>query len=127
MPWTAETGGAALNSEGDRGFDAEGQRARWVEVSMPISGRDDDARIAILDHPENPRHPVPWRVDGQLGIGPAPSRAGDWSLAEGETVRLRYRLVIGTGDHDAELIEAAWRDLAAEAVKENPATDESRE
>lgn len=109
MPWRRETGGKAVNSEGQADRAAEGQRARWVDIGLPIPGRDDRGHIAILDHRENPEHPIPWRVDGQLGVGPARSRVGDWGLKKGETYRARYRLVVYTGETDTERIEAAWK------------------
>ena len=42
-----------------------------VAVWMPIEGEENGGGIAILDHDQNPEHPVPWRVDGQLGISPS--------------------------------------------------------
>lgn len=110
MPWTQKTGGEAINSEGKKNGACEGQRARWVNVGMPIAGRDDWGNIAILDHKDNPEHPVPWRVDGQLGVGPARSRVGEWKLPKGETVRFRYRFLVQTGKADPEKIEAAWKE-----------------
>lgn len=117
MPWTAATGGTAVNSAGQTNRDAEGQRADWVEVAVPIPGRDPNSpgRIAILDHPGNPRHPATWRVDDQLGIGPAPSRPGDWTIPAGQSVTLRYRLVIGTGDANRDRITKAAETFAASA------------
>lgn len=109
MPWKKETGGEAVNSDGKKGRAAEGQRARWVEVGVPIEGRSDWARIAILDHPSNPDHPVIWRVDDQLGVGPARSRAGDWTIKKGETARNRYRLLVTTGAFSAERVDAEWK------------------
>ncbi len=115
MPWTAATGGNATNSAGQTGPAAEGQRAPWAEVAVPIPGRDpaDPGRIAILDHPANPRHPATWRVDDQLGLGPAPSRPGAWTIPAGQSVTLRYRLVIGTGEANRARIEKATVAFAA--------------
>ncbi len=109
MPWRKETGGEALNSEGQKGGAAEGKRARWVDVGMPIEGRSDWARIAILDHKGNPEHPTIWRVDGQLGVGPARSRAGDWSIPKGQTARFRYRFLVYTGPASPDRIESEWK------------------
>ena len=110
MPWKQETGGKAINSEGRENGGAEGQRAKWVDTGMPIEGRDKDdwGRIAILDHKDNPGHPALWRVDGQLGVGPAPSRAGDWKIKKCEPAKFRYRLVVYTGNFDKQLVEKAW-------------------
>jgi hypothetical protein len=110
MPWKQKTGGEAINSDGKKNGACEGQRARWVNVGMPIDGRDDWGNVAILDHKDNPDHPVLWRVDGQLGVGPARSRAGEWKLPKGDTVRFRYRFLVQTGKVDPDKIEAAWKE-----------------
>src|SRR5262249_11420423 len=88
MPWPAKAGGKATNSEGQQNAKAEGKKARWVDVGMPIAGRKDWGRVAILDYKDNLRHPPLWRVDDQLGVGPAISRAGEWKLAKGKTITL---------------------------------------
>jgi hypothetical protein len=111
MPWRAKTGGEALNSEGSKGGKTEGQRARWVDVGLPIEGRDDWGHIAILDHKDNPGHPIPWRVDGQLGVGPARSRLAAWKIATGETARARYRLIVYTGKTNGARVEALWKEF----------------
>ena len=41
MPYKRDLGGEAINSEGQTNRDAEGQRAQWVSVSIPIEGRAD--------------------------------------------------------------------------------------
>jgi len=107
MPWRKE--GEAVNSEGQKNGAAEGKRARWVDVGMPIEGRPDWGHIAILDHKTNPEHPIPWRVDGQLGVGPARSRVGDWTIKKGDGVRFRYRFLVYTGAGAPEKVEAEWQ------------------
>jgi len=109
MPWKPGIRGDAINSEGQSKKDAEGQRARWVDVGMEIEGRSDQAHIALLDHRGNPEHPVPWRVDGNLGIVPSRSRLGDWKIARGQASRARYRLVVYTGEWNRDLIEKCWK------------------
>ena len=109
MPWRKEMGGEAVNSEGLKGGEVEGKRSRWVEMGMPVEGRSDWGRIAILDHPSNSDHPAFWRVDGSLGVGPARSRAGDWSIKHGETVRFRYRILVYTGPAAGEKVESEWK------------------
>ncbi len=112
MPYRDGCEGRALNSEGLAGGDAEGQRARWVAVSLRVDGRDTPAGIAILDHPGNEEHPVPWRVDGQLGISPSRCIAGPWSLATGVSTTSRCRVLVFAGDIDAEDVEGAWREYS---------------
>ncbi|MFC4777118.1 PmoA family protein [Paenibacillus sp. GCM10023252] len=108
MAYRQEAGGTVLNSEGQRGLDAEGQRARWTAVAMPVEGRFDEAGIAVLDHPHNLEHPVPWRVDSELGIGPSSCRAGAWTLKEGQARTFSYRFHVFTGDIQVPNIEQQW-------------------
>lgn len=106
MPWKGK--GEAVNSDGQKNGEAEGKRARWIDIGMPVEGRDDWAHIVVMDHPSNPSHPIPWRVDGQLGVGPSRSRLGDWKIAKGETVSARYRFLVYTGPSDTGRVEAEW-------------------
>lgn len=116
MPYQQEKGGEALNSEGQTNQDAETKRARWVSVSMPIEGRNTWAGIAMLDHPTNPEHPNPWRVDNQLGIVPSRCISGSWSLAQNETVTNCYRLYIFDDRTNAKEIENQWQKFAQQGV-----------
>lgn len=114
MPYKKDLGGEALNSEGQINRDAEGQRARWVSVSIPIEGRADWTGITMMDHPTNPEHPNPWRVDGQLGITPSRCIAGPWTLPRGETTTSQYRLFVFCGRTDTSRIEANWNAFTSE-------------
>lgn len=108
--------GTGLNSTGQFGKAAEGQAARWVSVHLQIPGREKCAEaacgIAMLDHPGNPGHPVPWRVDGQLGIAPSRCIAGAWMLPKGAVTTSRYRLPVFVGPADAQRLEADWKAFA---------------
>ncbi|MFC5536224.1 PVC-type heme-binding CxxCH protein [Rhodocytophaga aerolata] len=104
MPWREGINGEVINAARQRNEKAEGQKAMWVDVGMQVEGRNDLAHIAIFDHPENKGYPQPWRVDGQLGIGPARARTGDWKINKGETEIIRHQLVVYTGQlNDVEL------------------------
>jgi hypothetical protein len=113
MPWKSTTGGKAVNSEGKENGACEGQTARWIDVGMPIEGRDKDdwAHIVIMDHKDNAGHPQKWRVDGQLGVGPCRARNGDYQIEVGKPATARYRFLVYTGKLDAKKIEAAWTGL----------------
>ncbi|WP_197479932.1 DUF6807 family protein [Paenibacillus swuensis] len=108
MPYRQESGGMALNSEGKINEEAEGKRARWVAVQMQIPDRDGVAGIAIMDHSMNLEHPVPWRVDGELGICPSCSIAGAWTIQQGETCTFQYDVLIFTGDIPISKVEESW-------------------
>ncbi len=110
MPWRCETHADLLTGEGATTVqDAEGNRACWVALSMPIPERENGpAGFAFFDHPSNPDFPNPWRVDDNLGIAPSRSILGSWRLAAGSNAFNRYHLFIFTGEIDAESIQAQW-------------------
>ena len=95
MPWREGIDGEVVNAARQRNERAEGQRAMWVDVGMQVEGRDDLAHIAIFDHPDNGGYPQTWRVDDQLGVGSARSRAADWTIAK-QTEVIRHRVVVYT-------------------------------
>jgi hypothetical protein len=112
MSYRPSLGGEVINSEGTRGASVEAAPARWVAVSMPVEGRDDPAGFVIMDHPNNPGHPVRWRVDGELGLCPSRCISGGWTLERGQHDHYFYRLVVFTGAPEPELIGDAWRVFA---------------
>ena len=106
MPWKEGIRGEVVNAARQRNEKAEGQAALWVDVGMQVEGRDDLAHIAIFDHPDNKGYPQRWRVDNQLGVGPARARAADWTIAANDNEIIRHQLVVYTGDlNDVELTE----------------------
>ncbi len=110
MPFRTVAGGEAINSEGQINNMAEQQQARWMAASMPLIDRDEEwAGIAILDHPMNPQHPTPWRVDNQLGIGPSPSSVRSWQLGKDETIYFSYALFVFCGQTNPARVEAQWQ------------------
>lgn len=115
MPWRSSTGAALLSSEGaDSPDDAEGKRARWIALAMPVPGRASGAAgIAVLDHPSNPGHPTPWRVDDNYGIVPSRCIAGEWFLSDEEATLSRYRVFVYVGGISRQAVESEWRQFAA--------------
>src|SRR5690606_32816282 len=116
MPWHEGIPGEVVNAARQRNEKAEGQRAMWVDVGMQVEGRDDLAHVAIFDHKDNERFPQPWRVDDQLGVGPALARLGDWKIPKGKTETIRHRLVVYSGAmNDVELIDA-WEKYVGDST-----------
>ncbi len=111
MPWSEEGGGRVVNAARQINEQAEGQRAMWLDVGMPIDGLNDWGHIAIFDHPHNADFPVPWRVDGQLGVGPSRSRLGDWQIPKGHTEIIKHRLYIYSGVMNDVDMTARWNDF----------------
>ena len=112
MPWREGIRGEVINAARQRNEKAEGQPAMWVDVSMQVEGRSDLAHIAIFDHPENKGYPQTWRVDNQLGIGPARARKGDWSIKKGDTEVIRHQLVVYSGVLDDIALTKTWSEFS---------------
>ncbi|MBI2803591.1 MAG: PmoA family protein [Planctomycetes bacterium] len=108
MPFKNQKDAQAINSEGQINGKAEGQKAKWVDIGMSVPGRKGAAHIAVLSQKS-----VPWRVDGQLGVGPSPSRAGEWKIAKGRDTTLRYRFYVYTGEFQRDQVEAEWKAFSA--------------
>lgn len=108
MPWRPGMAGEAVNGARQKGPRAEGQRAPWVDVGLQVPGRDDLAHIAIFDHGDNAAYPQPWRVDGQLGVGPVRARLGDWHIAKGESETIRHGVHVYTGALNDRALTQKW-------------------
>lgn len=78
--------------------------------------------MAIFDHPGDPRHPTYWHTRG-CGIFAAnmfgvsvfedeKSRDGSLTLKPGETLRLRYRVVIHPGNAAGAGVGRLYREYA---------------
>lgn len=112
MPWKKGVHATAINGARQKNQEGEGERGLWVDLGMEISGRNDLGRIAIFDHPVNPGFPVPFRIDGQFGIGPATSRQGDITIDNGKSLELKNRLLVYSGDYDELKIRNAWSEYS---------------
>ena len=108
MPWTKKTKSEAINNEGLRNKKIEGKRAKWIDLAMQVKPRKDFAHIVIMDHPDNPGYPTPWRLDWQFGLGPCYARLGDWKIKAGDTVIFNHRLLIYTGKTNLPLVNKTW-------------------
>ena len=72
------------------------------------------ATVAILCHPKNhdaPQHIRTWD-NGKVFFNYVPIQETGWSIKPGETVTLRYRLVILDGQVNAKTLEARWKTYA---------------
>ncbi|MCH2114731.1 MAG: PmoA family protein [Pirellulales bacterium] len=116
MPWHDGVEGAVRNSNRLMGPQAEGQRAAWVDVGMRVEGRDDLAHIAIFDHPKNPGFPLPWRVDGKMGVGPVRARLGDWTIAKNERASIQHQLVVYTGQYNKRALTQKWSKYSGQSL-----------
>jgi hypothetical protein len=107
MPWTKGTAGEVVNSFGQTNKLAEAQRSPWIDVGMQIKGHPNWAHFTIFDNPQNKAFPTPWRVDGELGIGPSRQIMEDWTIPKGDTETIRYRILIYTGSFNEQQTRSA--------------------
>ena len=117
MPWHEGVAGEVVNASGRAGSEAEAQRAPWIDVGMEIEGREDWGHIAMLDHPENAGFPIPWRVDGQMGVGPSRQIMGDWHLPAGQEEIIRYRIIAYTGELRPLEMNRRWSAFAIDGPR----------
>ncbi|MEW2263399.1 PmoA family protein [Streptomyces sp. NPDC047853] len=122
-PMEEARGGRIENAEGAVGeARCWGRPAAWCDYSGSVDG--EVVGVAVLDHPDNPRHPTPWHVRdyGLLAANPFghkdffPGQDGDGSLLldPDAPVTFQYRLVLHTGDAAAGHVADRFVDYAAE-------------
>jgi hypothetical protein len=116
-------GGAIVGSDGNTGEVALfGQPNRWIDYSGPIAqaapapapapapvnaahpGETSPVLegLTLIDHRANPGHPARWHVREDGWIGPSLSREHDVPVVPGETLRLRYLLLVHSGAADPQ-------------------------
>lgn len=109
-------GGTLINSNGDTGEEKTfGKPASWCAFygkrmqvkNEPVEG------IAIFDHPENPWNPCPWftRDYGFLSSTPFNFIEKPWQLPAGDSIALKYRVVVFAGDPEEaglDALHAQW-------------------
>jgi hypothetical protein len=91
-----------------------GQKARWMDFSLVDTATGETAGIAILQHPSSFRFPAHWHnvMDGKFPFGyfsPAPLWAEPYTLPAGQSLMLRYRILIHPGRGTKEQLDAAWK------------------
>lgn len=113
MDLNSEKGGHIVTSEGLTDKAAWGKPAAWVDYRGPVEG--EMVGIAILNHPSSFRYPTRWHVRdyGLFAANPFGLKdfVGDqnvdhaYTLEAGNSLALRYRIVLHRGDHKTAGIE----------------------
>jgi len=98
-----------------------GKTSDWCDYSGQIAS--EKVGIAIFDHPENPRHPPRWhaRAYGLFAENPFglavftgdTSQNGAMTVASGQHLRFRYRVIIHPGDAVSAGIADLWKQYVA--------------
>jgi hypothetical protein len=113
-------GGQVVNSEGVRGKEVFGKRARWIDYWGKIG--DKTVGFAVFDHPRNPHHPTWWMARGYgyvaadpfggNSIGGEPPGTGDLVIPSGQSATFRYRFVFHEGDPEQARVAELYRQFA---------------
>ncbi|MGB6045261.1 MAG: PmoA family protein, partial [Pirellulales bacterium] len=133
MKVEAQPGGQIVNSEGHKDEQAWGKAAAWVDYHGPVDGKT--VGIAILNHPNSFRHPTYWHVRtyGLLAANPfglndftSGAKQGSYTLPAGESITLRYRILLHQGDQVEGKVAEAYAAYAATKPDGNvkPSSDE---
>ena len=122
MPWEKGVKGDVENAARQKNEKANEQRAMWVDVGMEINGLEERGHIAIFDHSENMGYPQPWRVDGQLGVGPVLAKLGDWEIKKGETKIFQHQIVAYSGELNETKMNDLWGDFVGDKGMYNTAS-----
>ena len=95
------------SSEGTEGHEhIMGRRARWVSAAGAAGGM-----VVMMDHPNNPRHPVTWFTRKNL-LGAGLLMEEDLDIESGGGLTLVYGLDIYDEARSPEDIEIAYRQFA---------------
>lgn len=106
--------GSIRNSEGDEDGACWGRRATWVEYSGLVDGAPQS--VAIFAHPSGPNHPTWWhaRDYGLFAANPFGKHdfeGGEpepYTVPRGESLTLRYLVVLRSTEVDAERLAADY-------------------
>ncbi len=106
-------GGTMINAEGETSEQGTfGKPSAWIDFYRPRMGKTEG--IAILQHPSNTWYPSPWFTRDYGFFSPTPmfwpENDSNTFLEKGQKVKLRYRVIVHSGNH----LEA---DIASEFIR----------
>lgn len=119
MKVDAKKGGKIINSEGQTDGDAWSKPAAWVDYHGPVDG--ETVGVAILQHPQSFRYPTTWHVRtyGLFTANPfggkdfkQAEKYGDHTLAKGDTLLMRFRVLLHQGDEKQGKVAEAFAEYA---------------
>lgn len=95
-------GGTMINAEGETSEEGTfGKRSPWMDYSGKRMGKIEG--MAILQHPSNDWYPAPWFTRDYGFFSPTPmywpENEKSTELKKGEKIKLRYRVLVHSGDH----------------------------
>jgi len=114
-------GGTMINAEGEKGEkDTFGKRSAWMDY-YGKRGESTEG-IAILQHPSNEWFPAPWFTRDYGFFSPTPmywpeNLEKGTILKQGESISLKYRVLVHTGNHIEAGIENEFKKFSAKQYK----------
>lgn len=119
--------GHMVSSAGKKDGAVWGKKAEWVSAYGP-DPKGERVAVTIFDHPSNLSHPTWWhaRTYGLFAANPfgkhdfeklEDKTAGQYTLKAGESVTLRYRLLIVSGEPDQVKLKAAFETFSGAEAK----------
>lgn len=123
-----EHGGVLTNADGVQGEKkVYGKPSPWMDYSGKVAGHGVRG-IALMDHPDNFR-PAQWHVRnyGLAALNPfgrksvAKLEDGRYTIEEGDSLTLCYRIYVHSGDHEEADVAAVYRAYSED--KEGPGAD----
>lgn len=105
--------GRILSSDGPGGPAMMGERAAWLAYVGKHDEVDASSTVVFHDAASNPGHPTKWfvRDDPYACVCPAPFFDETVELPDGETLTLRYDVLIADGSWDTDRIASALAGL----------------
>lgn len=109
-------GGSMVNAEGNRGETGDngtfGKKSPWMDCYGTRNGKTEG--MAILQHPSNPGYPAPWFTRDYGFFSPTPmywpaDETAGTNLKKGDSLQMRYRVLVHSGDTQAAGIGEAFR------------------
>ncbi|WP_188765171.1 DUF6807 domain-containing protein [Emticicia aquatilis] len=94
-------GGTMLNSNGEKGEkETFGKKATWIDFYGKRGDKQEG--MAILQHPSNEWYPAPWFTRDYGFFSPTPmywpQNDKETTLKKGQTIKLKYRVLVHSGD-----------------------------
>ncbi len=109
-------GGTMVNAEGNRGEAGDngtfGKKSPWMDCYGTFNGKTEG--MAILQYPSNPWYPSPWFTRDYGFFSPTPmywpaDETTGTVLKKGDSLHLRYRVLVHSGDTKTAGIEEAFQ------------------
>ncbi|MEZ6091348.1 MAG: PmoA family protein [Pirellulaceae bacterium] len=125
MKVDAKKGGTIVTSNGEKDRDAWGKAAKWCDYYGPVEG--ETRGIAILNHPSSFHYPNRWHVRtyglfaanpfGEYHFVGSKEKTDGVRLADGESLQLRYRVILHSGTTEEADIESQFKAFAATTIE----------